>query len=449
MVKNALLRFKNNIGKTLLSLLGLIILVNLLIGALLIRQINNSSVKQIYANLNNEVTLTANSDSQATNLITIDMANQLCNFQYVKNYNYNITIESSSSQISPIRIDIGDQNHSNNQGAFIINANSSMTNLNVFTNNIYELIEGRLLTKDDDGTNNCVIETTLANNNDLKLNDTFTIDNQSTNVELKVVGIYKIKNYPTLNQTKQSELFNTIYTDLTIGQRLTNNDQDLTVANYYLNDLKYIDKFIDLANRQSNINFENYSLETNLWIYQKDLIDFQKNETNAIVAIIIITLIAAIILGIISLLFLKEHHDEIKIFLSLGQSKIQIILQQFVSIVIVAIVALIICLSTGKILNKTIINSLNTIANDEQITIVIPNIVNEETGKNIDDNDKSVIMTSTLLNINDINISDTLDINSIIVLVVIIGVICLLAIVIPTIYISEISPSDILTKGEH
>lgn len=451
MVKNALLSFKNNIGKTVLSLFVAIILVNLLICALVIRQTSNSSVKQIYANSNNEVTLTPNSDNQTTNQITVDMANQLCNFQYVKNYNYNIAIKSSSSQINPIRMDINNQNHSYDQASFIINANSSMTNLNDFTNNINELIEGRLLTKDDAGTNNCVIETTLANNNNLNLNDTFTIysaDNQSASVELKVVGIYKIKNYRTLNQTKQSDLLNTIYTDLSIGQKLTNDNQNLTVAIYYLDDLKNIDKFINLANRQSNINFENYSLETDLLVYQRDIINFQKNETNAILAIIIITIIGTIILGTILLSLLKKHYNEIEIFLSLGQSKIKIILQQFINIVIVAVVALIICLSTGKILNKTIINSLNTTTNSEQITIVMPNIVNENDGNNIEVNGKSAIVTSSLLNTNDINFSGTLDINSIAILVGATGIICLLSIVIAAIYIGKISPSDILIKRE-
>lgn len=285
MVKNALLSFKKNIGKTVLLLLVIIILVKLLICALAIRQTSNSLVEQIYANSNNEVTLMPNNDSQTASQITIDMANQLSNFQYVKNYNYNIATESNSSQINPIRIDINDDNQNNNR--FIISANSSMTNLNDFTNNINELIEGRLLTNDDAGTNNCVIETTLANNNNLNLNDTFTIyssNNQSTSVELKVVGIYEIKNYRTLNQAKQSDLLNTIYTDLSIGQTLTNND-DLTLAVYYLDDLKNVDKFMNLANKQSNIDFNNFSLETNLLTYQRDITNFQKMETTATVFI--------------------------------------------------------------------------------------------------------------------------------------------------------------------
>lgn len=452
MVKNALLSFKKNIGKTVLLLLVIIVLVNLLICALAIRQTSNSLVEQIYANSNNEVTLMPNNDSQTASQITIDMANQLSNFQYVKNYNYNIATESNSSQINPIRIDINDDNQNNNQ--FIISANSSMANLNDFTNNINELIEGRLLTNDDAGTNNCVIETTLANNNNLNLNDTFTIyssNNQSTSVELKVVGIYEIKNYRTLNQSKQSDLLNTIYTDLSIGQKLTNND-DLTLAVYYLDDLKNVDKFMNLANKQSNIDFNNFSLETNLLTYQRDITNFQKMETTAtvfIIIIIIIIIIGAIILGVILLSLLKKHYNEIEIFLSLGQSKTKIILQQFLNIAMIAVVALIICLSTGRILNNTIINSLNTTTNNEQIIIVVPNIVNENDENNIYRDGKNTIITSSFQSIDDIDFNVSLDINLITILVITTGIICLLSMIISAIYVGKISPGDILIKREY
>ena len=449
MVKNALLSFKKNIGKTVLLLLVIIILVNLLICALAIRQTSNSLVEQIYANSNNEVTLMPNNDSQTASQITIDMANQLSNFQYVKNYNYNIATESNSSQINPIRIDINDDNQNNNQ--FIISANSSMANLNDFTNNINELIEGRLLTNDDAGTNNCVIETTLANNNNLNLNDTFTIyssNNQSTSIELKVVGIYEIKNYRTLNQAKQSDLLNTIYTDLSIGQTLTNND-DLTLAVYYLDDLKNVDKFMNLANKQSNIDFNNFSLETNLLTYQRDITNFQKMETTVTVFIIIIIIIGAIILGVILLSLLKKHYNEIEIFLSLGQSKIKIILQQFLNIAMIAVVALIICLSTGRILNNTIINSLNTTTNNEQIIIVVPNIVNENDENNIDTYDKNTIITSSFQSIDGLDFNVSLDINSITILIISTGIICLLSMIISAIYVGKISPGDILIKRKY
>ena len=326
-----------------------------------------------------------------------------------------------------------------------------MTNLNDFTNNINELIEGRLLTNDDAGTNNCVIETTLANNNNLNLNDTFTIyssNNQSTSVELKVVGIYEIKNYRTLNQAKQSDLLNTIYTDLSIGQTLTNND-DLTLAVYYLDDLKNVDKFMNLANKQSNIDFNNFSLETNLLTYQRDITNFQKMETTATVFIIIIIIIGAIILGVILLSLLKKHYNEIEIFLSLGQSKIKIILQQFLNIAMIAVVALIICLSTGRILNNTIINSLNTTTNNEQIIIVVPNIVNENDENNIDTYDKNTIITSSFQSIDGLDFNVSLDINSITILVATTGIICLLSMIISAIYVGKISPGDILIKREY
>lgn len=240
-------------------------------------------------------------------------------------------------------------------------------------------------------------------------------------------------------------MLNTIYTDLSIGQTLTNND-DLTLAVYYLDDLKNVDKFMNLANKQSNIDFNNFSLETNLLTYQRDITNFQKMETTATVFIIIIIIIGAIILGVILLSLLKKHYNEIEIFLSLGQSKIKIILQQFLNIAMIAIVALIICLSTGRILNKTIINSLNTTTNNEQIIIVVPNIVNENDENNIDTYDKNTIITSSFQSIDGLDFNVSLDINSITILIISTGIICLLSMIISAIYVGKISPGDILIK---
>ncbi|WRK54769.1 FtsX-like permease family protein [Coprobacillaceae bacterium CR2/5/TPMF4] len=170
-------------------------------------------------------------------------------------------------------------------------------------------------------------------------------------------------------------------------------------------------------------------------------------ETTATVFIIIIIIIGAIILGVILLSLLKKHYNEIEIFLSLGQSKIKIILQQFLNIAMIAVVALIICLSTGRILNNTIINSLNTTTNNEQIIIVVPNIVNENDENNIDTYDKNTIITSSFQSIDGLDFNVSLDINSITILIISTGIICLLSMIISAIYVGKISPGDILIKG--
>jgi len=72
-----------------------------------------------------------------------------------------------------------------------------MEYLDSFTNSNYTLTDGRLLTSDDANTNNCVIETNLASDNDLSVGDTFTITttvNDETIIqELTIVGIYEIQ----------------------------------------------------------------------------------------------------------------------------------------------------------------------------------------------------------------------------------------------------------------
>ena len=72
-----------------------------------------------------------------------------------------------------------------------------MKYLDSFTNNNYKLTKGRLLTTKDQNTNNCVIETNLASDNDLSVGDTFTItttvNDETITQELTIVGIYEIQ----------------------------------------------------------------------------------------------------------------------------------------------------------------------------------------------------------------------------------------------------------------
>ena len=71
-----------------------------------------------------------------------------------------------------------------------------MENLEKFTSGSYSLVEGRLLTSEDNGSNYCVVETNLDKENDLVIGDLIsvnrTVNNQQVTQQLEMVGIYEI-----------------------------------------------------------------------------------------------------------------------------------------------------------------------------------------------------------------------------------------------------------------
>ena len=116
------------------------------------------------------------------------------------------------------------------------------------------LKQGRLLSSDDAGTNNCVIETNLATDNDLNVGDTFTvyttINEETVTQQLTIVGIYEVTDAKTMGGPGQSNPFNTIYTDLSIGQTLSGSETNITSATYYLDDPENIEAFQTLARKK-------------------------------------------------------------------------------------------------------------------------------------------------------------------------------------------------------
>ena len=190
MIKNALLSLKKNIGKTILLFVIIVVITNLVIAGLSIQSATKKSMDQIRSSLGNDVTLSVDFRNMMKNRkpseavsnetsLTTTMADSLKDLKYVKNYNYQISTSANSNSISAVETASDNSNNqpeqASNQVDFTISANTTMKYLDSFTNNNYKLTKGRLLTTKDQNTNNCVIETNLASDNDFSVGDTFTI----------------------------------------------------------------------------------------------------------------------------------------------------------------------------------------------------------------------------------------------------------------------------------
>ena len=190
--------------------------------------------------------------------LTTTMADSLKDLKYVKNYNYQISTSANSNSISAVETASDNSNNqpeqASNQVDFTISANTTMKYLDSFTNNNYKLTKGRLLTTKDQNTNNCVIETNLASDNDLSVGDTFTItttvNDEIITQELTIVGIYEIQSTNEIGSAHFNNPVNTIYTDLSIGQTLTGSSENITSAIYYLDDPENAEAFVELAKKK-------------------------------------------------------------------------------------------------------------------------------------------------------------------------------------------------------
>ena len=476
MIKNALLSLKKNIGKTILLFVIIVVITNLVIAGLSIQSATQKSMDQIRSSLGNDVTLSVDFRNMMKNRkpseavsnetsLTTTMADSLKDLKYVKSYNYQISTSADSDSISAVENESDNSNNqqdtnkpnnqpeqASNQGDFTISANTTMEYLDSFTNSNYTLTDGRLLTSDDANTNNCVIETNLASDNDLSVGDTFTITttvNDETIIqELTIVGIYEIQSTNEIGGAHFNNPVNTIYTDLSVGQTLTGSSENITSAIYYLDDPKNAEAFVELAKKKSDIDFDTFSLDANDRLYQQNASSLESMQSFAKMFVWIVVVAGSAILCLILALTIRNRYYEIGVLLSLGQSKVKIITQQLIEIGLIAVVAFVISLGTGQLTSHYMGNMLESSSSSNVMQM-------DQKGDQSNDNQQknnTKTKENFLGNMMQGPSNQELDVSitgeNVIQLAGVTAAICIVSIAVPAAYVLRLTPRQILSRKE-
>ena len=483
MIKNAFLNLKKNIGKTILLFVIIVVITNLVIAGLSIQSATQKSMDQIRSSLGNDVTLSVDFKNMMKNResgeavsndtsLTTTMADSLKDLKYVENYNYQISTSADSDSISAVESESNNSNNQqdsnkpndqpeqeSNQGDFTISANTTMKYLDSFTNKNYTLIDGRLLTNKDGNTNNCVIETNLASDNNLSIGDTFTItttvNDETVTQELTIVGIYEIQSTNEIGGAHFNNPVNTIYTDLSVGQTLTGSSENITSAIYYLDDPENAEAFVKLAKKKSNIDFDTFSLEANDRLYQQNASSLESMQSFAKMFVWIVVIAGSAILCLILALTIRNRYYEIGVLLSLGQSKLKIILQQLIEIGLIAAVAFIISLGTGQLTSHYMGNMLesSSSSNVMQMDQKGDKQNNQQPNDNQDQSKNNKQTKENFLgNMMEGPSNQELDVSitseNVIQLAGVTAAICIVSIVLPAAYVLRLTPRQILSRKE-
>ena len=474
MIKNALLSLKKNIGKTILLFVIIVVITNLVIAGLSIQSATKKSMDQIRSSLGNDVTLSVDFRNMIKNRkpseavsnetsLTTTMVDSLKDLKYVKNYNYQISTSANSNSISAVETASDNSNNqpeqASNQVDFTISANTTMKYLDSFTNNNYKLTKGRLLTTKDQNTNNCVIETNLASDNDLSIGDTFTItttiNDETITQELTIVGIYEIQSTNEIGSAHFNNPVNTIYTDLSIGQTLTGSSENITSAIYYLDDPENAEAFVELAKKKSDIDFDTFSLDANNRLYQQNASSLESMQSFAKMFVWIVVIAGSAILCLILALTIRNRYYEIGVLLSLGQSKVKIIAQQLIEVGLIAVVAFVISLGTGQLTSHYMGNMLESSSSSNVMQMGQkgdqPNDNQNQSDSNQQKNNTQT-RENFLGNMIQGPSNQELDVSitgeNVIQLAGVTAAICIVSIAVPAAYVLRLTPRQILSRKE-
>lgn len=235
------------------------------------------------------------------------------------------------------------------------------------------IVEGRYFT-DEEITNASkviIIEKTIADLNDIAVGDTITIEkvnkkgpmsindssDKSIEITYEVIGIYKTGSPTDLTTSGFMTSFNLsenmMYAPYTTvlsadleglsGDALTEaqtkiDENGYTVQNvtFTLTDPDYTDEFIEEVKAMDGIDTTYRSLSADDASYEQMVGPIENVANTSTVLVIVVVIAGSFIIGLLSMLSIKDRKYELGVLLSLGESRFKIVLQLISEMIIVA-----------------------------------------------------------------------------------------------------------------
>ncbi len=187
-------------------------------------------------------------------------------------------------------------------------------NNSFFQSGKFKLIEGNHITGNEN--NVAIISKDLAENNDLKLGDTISLQSDNS-VDIKIIGIYEIlkPDSPFENIVTYEVAANQIFIDLHALQNLFG---DVPVGfdsvTFHIYDPAQLDNIISEVNNLSSIDWQAFHVATNNETYLEAAAPLQKVQSLITTMIIVIVLVSVIILSLVLTMWGRSRIHETGIF---------------------------------------------------------------------------------------------------------------------------------------
>ncbi|EAH1213341.1 ABC transporter permease [Listeria monocytogenes] len=385
--KRAWLSMKARKGRSVLQLIIFTVVCVLILSGFTIQSAADKASELAREQLGGTVTLTvdrekqmqtmreeaSSSDSSSTESkpqfqsspIDVSDANDLAKLNHVASYNYYSSTQALASGFDPIESS-GDTSSSNDEssttaetqgpgvgqgGPQMVDADLSISGLldsatsTDFEAGTSELTSGVAITSADKDKNVAMVEENLAEENDWKVGDSFTVTSSdgNTKVTLKIVGIYKTtdsgsdmaQNFSFLNP------YNKVYVPYTVANTIKGSDYKNTVdsAVYTMDDAANISAFEKEAKKVDSIDWDTFKLDANDTLYQQMIGPINSVASFSINVVYIVSIAGALILGLLVMMQVRDRKYEMGVLLAIGEKRGKLIAQFFVEILIVALVS--------------------------------------------------------------------------------------------------------------
>ena len=380
MIKNAIAYITRKRNRTLIIFIILTIVLSCLYSCLTIMKSSNEIEKTLYESSNSSISITKK-DGKYFNV------NQFKDIEKIKEIEEKIIQYDGLAKLKDAKVVSGEQriNREDLSDEFknVVSfeaTNNTKRNI-LFSSRVFTIKEGKNIEEND--KNSIIVHEEFAKQNNLKLGD--EVDLELLDIEksgkikshkFKIIGIFSGKKQETYTGLSSDFSENMVFVDYSTSQEILNKSENNKIANkilMYSSSAESTDLALNKL-KELKIDESKYFVQKDSNAFEESLESVSGIKHMIKIMTYSIMLGGIIVLSLILILWLRERIYEIGIFLSIGTSKIQIIMQFIFELLFISIPSIISSLFLGNVSIKVIAGGL---INSENSMISGGNLIND------------------------------------------------------------------------
>lgn len=380
MIKNAIAYITRKRNRTLIIFIILTIVLSCLYSCLTIMKSSNEIEKTLYESSNSSISITKK-DGKYFNV------NQFKDIEKIKGVEKIIIQYDGLAKLKDAKVVSGEQriNREDLSDEFknVVSfeaTNNTKRNI-LFSSRVFTIKEGKNIEEND--KNSIIVHEEFAKQNNLKLGDEVNLElldiEESGKIKshkFKIIGIFSGKKQETYTGLSSDFSENMVFVDYSTSQEILNKSENNKIANkilMYSSSAESTDLALNKL-KELKIDESKYFVQKDSNAFEESLESVSGIKHMIKIMTYSIMLGGIIVLSLILILWLRERIYEIGIFLSIGTSKIQIIMQFIFELLFISIPSIISSLFLGNVLIKVIAGGL---INSENSMISGGNLIND------------------------------------------------------------------------
>ena len=360
MIKNAIAYITRKRNRTLIIFIILTIVFSCLYSCLTIMKSSNEIEKTLYESSNSSISITKK-DGEYFNV------NQFKDIEKLKEVEEIIIQYDGLAKLKDAKVVSGEQiiNREDLSDEFknVVSfeaTNNTKRNI-LFSSRVFTIKEGKNIEEND--KNSIIVHEEFAKKNNLKLGDEVNLElldieksGRIKSHKFKIIGIFSGKKQETYTGLSSDFSENMMFVDYSTSQEILNKSENNKIANkilMYSGSAESTDLALNKL-KELKIDESKYFVQKDSNAFEESLESVSGIKHMIKIMTYSIMLGGMVILSLILILWLRERIYEIGIFLSIGTSKIQIIMQFIFELLFISIPSIISSLFLGNVLLKVI-----------------------------------------------------------------------------------------------